>query len=158
MDPRPRARVLRRSRAGVLGGAARRTAGARAHRLPPSGRVVRGGDDPELDPRDDVRFRFRTRLCRVPVADRPAACRRSDVGTGIAHVLRRGDVDVLSLARARRYRSANRSRAPTRGALMDLMASFLEGAILSWALPLSLLIIVTIWWVGSVWSRGDDDS
>jgi hypothetical protein len=41
---------------------------------------------------------------------------------------------------------------------MDVMASFLEGAILSWALPLSLLIIVTIWWVGSVWSRGDDDS
>jgi uncharacterized membrane protein (DUF485 family) len=41
---------------------------------------------------------------------------------------------------------------------MDLMASFLEGAILSWALPLALLIIVMIWWVGLVWFRGDDDA
>jgi hypothetical protein len=38
---------------------------------------------------------------------------------------------------------------------MDLIASFLQGAILSWALPIALLIIVTIWWVGLVWSRGD---
>ena len=40
---------------------------------------------------------------------------------------------------------------------MDLIGSFLEGAILSWALPLALLIIVTIWWVGLVWFRGDQD-
>jgi hypothetical protein len=40
---------------------------------------------------------------------------------------------------------------------MDLIATFLEGAILSWALPLALLIIVTIWWVGLVWFRGDQD-
>ena len=33
---------------------------------------------------------------------------------------------------------------------MDVTASFLEGAILSWALPLALLIVVTIWWVGIV--------
>ena len=41
---------------------------------------------------------------------------------------------------------------------MDVTASFLAGAILSWALPLALLIIVTIWWVGIVWFRGDEDS
>jgi hypothetical protein len=41
---------------------------------------------------------------------------------------------------------------------MDLTASFLEGAILSWAVPLALLIIVTIWFVGLVWGRGDEDS
>jgi hypothetical protein len=41
---------------------------------------------------------------------------------------------------------------------MDLTASFLEGAILSWALPLALLIIVTIWFVGLVWFRGDEDN
>jgi cytochrome c-type biogenesis protein CcmH/NrfF len=41
---------------------------------------------------------------------------------------------------------------------MDVTASFLEGAILSWAIPLALLILVTIWWVGIVRSRnrGDD--
>jgi len=41
---------------------------------------------------------------------------------------------------------------------MDLTASFLQGAILSWALPIALLIIVTIWWVGLVWFRGNQDS
>jgi hypothetical protein len=41
---------------------------------------------------------------------------------------------------------------------MDVTASFLAGSILSWALPLALLIIVTIWWVGIVWFRGDKDS
>ena len=30
---------------------------------------------------------------------------------------------------------------------MDVTASFLAGAILSWALPLALLIVVTIWWM-----------
>ncbi len=37
---------------------------------------------------------------------------------------------------------------------MDVTASFLAGSILSWALPLALLIVVTIWWVGIVWFRG----
>ena len=35
---------------------------------------------------------------------------------------------------------------------MDVTASFLDGSILSWALPLALLIVVTIWWVRIVWS------
>ena len=30
---------------------------------------------------------------------------------------------------------------------MDVTASFLSGAILSWALPLALLIGITIWWL-----------
>ena len=41
---------------------------------------------------------------------------------------------------------------------MDMTASFLEGAILSWAVPLALLIIVTIWWVGVLRSRDRDDA
>ena len=41
---------------------------------------------------------------------------------------------------------------------MDVTASFLAGSILSWALQLALLIIVTIWWVGIVRFRGDKDS
>jgi hypothetical protein len=40
---------------------------------------------------------------------------------------------------------------------MDLTASFLEGAILSWAIPLAILILVTIWWVGIVRSRDRSD-
>jgi cytochrome c-type biogenesis protein CcmH/NrfF len=30
---------------------------------------------------------------------------------------------------------------------MDVIASFIAGAILGWALPLALLIAVTIWWM-----------
>ena len=41
---------------------------------------------------------------------------------------------------------------------MDVMASFLEGAILSWAVPLSLLIIVTIWWVVVFRRRSSDET
>jgi len=41
---------------------------------------------------------------------------------------------------------------------MDVTASFLAGSILSWAVPLGLLIVVTIWWVGLVWFRGDEDT
>ena len=41
---------------------------------------------------------------------------------------------------------------------MDVTASFLAGSILSWAVPLGLLIVVTIWWVGIVWFRGDEDT
>jgi cytochrome c-type biogenesis protein CcmH/NrfF len=40
---------------------------------------------------------------------------------------------------------------------MDVTASFLEGAILSWAIPLAILILVTIWWVGIVRSRDRSD-
>ncbi len=37
---------------------------------------------------------------------------------------------------------------------MDVTASFLEGAILSWALPLALLVGVTIWWLLVLRRRG----
>jgi hypothetical protein len=40
---------------------------------------------------------------------------------------------------------------------MDVIASFLAGAILSWAIPLSLLIIVAIWWVWLVRGRRGED-
>jgi cytochrome c-type biogenesis protein CcmH/NrfF len=39
---------------------------------------------------------------------------------------------------------------------MDVTATFLSGAILSWALPLALLVAVTIWWV-VVLRRGSSD-
>lgn len=40
---------------------------------------------------------------------------------------------------------------------MDVIASFLAGSILGWAMPLVLLIAVTIWWVMVLRrrSRGD---
>lgn len=40
---------------------------------------------------------------------------------------------------------------------MDLMASFLAGSILSWAMPICLLIAITIWWIVLLRrrSRGD---
>jgi cytochrome c-type biogenesis protein CcmH/NrfF len=41
---------------------------------------------------------------------------------------------------------------------MDLTASFLEGAILSWALPLGLLIAITIWWLVVLRRRSSDDA
>jgi hypothetical protein len=41
---------------------------------------------------------------------------------------------------------------------MDVTASFLAGSILTLVLPLGLLIVVTIWWVGLVWFRGDEDT
>jgi cytochrome c-type biogenesis protein CcmH/NrfF len=41
---------------------------------------------------------------------------------------------------------------------MDVTASFLEGAILSWALPLALLTAVTIWWIVVLRRRSSDDS
>ena len=40
---------------------------------------------------------------------------------------------------------------------MDVTASFLEGAILSWALPLVLLTAVTIWWIVVLRRRSSDD-
>jgi cytochrome c-type biogenesis protein CcmH/NrfF len=40
---------------------------------------------------------------------------------------------------------------------MDVTASFLEGAILSWALPLALLVAITIWWLIVLRRRGGED-
>jgi cytochrome c-type biogenesis protein CcmH/NrfF len=39
---------------------------------------------------------------------------------------------------------------------MDLTASFLAGSILGWALPIVLLIAITIWWLVVV-RRGSSD-
>ena len=39
---------------------------------------------------------------------------------------------------------------------MDVTASFLDGAILSWALPLALLIAVLIWWLVVLRRRSDE--
>ena len=41
---------------------------------------------------------------------------------------------------------------------MDVTASFLSGAILSWALPLALLIAITIWWIVVLRRRSSDDA
>jgi cytochrome c-type biogenesis protein CcmH/NrfF len=41
---------------------------------------------------------------------------------------------------------------------MDVTATFLSGAILSWALPLALLVAVTIWWVVVVRRGSSDDT
>jgi cytochrome c-type biogenesis protein CcmH/NrfF len=41
---------------------------------------------------------------------------------------------------------------------MDVTASFLSGAILSWALPLALLIAITIWWIVVLRRRSSDDT
>ena len=41
---------------------------------------------------------------------------------------------------------------------MDVTASFLQGAILSWALPLALLVAVTVWWVVVLRRRSSDDA
>jgi cytochrome c-type biogenesis protein CcmH/NrfF len=41
---------------------------------------------------------------------------------------------------------------------MDLTASFLEGAILSWALPLALLVAITVWWLVILRRRSSDDT
>jgi cytochrome c-type biogenesis protein CcmH/NrfF len=41
---------------------------------------------------------------------------------------------------------------------MDLTASFLAGAVLSWALPLALLVGVTIWWLLVLRRRSGDDA
>jgi cytochrome c-type biogenesis protein CcmH/NrfF len=40
---------------------------------------------------------------------------------------------------------------------MDVTASFLSGAILSWALPLALLIGITIWWLVVLRRRSSGD-
>ena len=40
---------------------------------------------------------------------------------------------------------------------MDVSASFLDGASLSWALPLALLVSVTIWWLLVLRRRDSQD-
>jgi cytochrome c-type biogenesis protein CcmH/NrfF len=41
---------------------------------------------------------------------------------------------------------------------MDVTASFLAGAILSWALPLALLVAVLVWWIVVLRRRGGEDA
>jgi cytochrome c-type biogenesis protein CcmH/NrfF len=41
---------------------------------------------------------------------------------------------------------------------MDVTASFLAGSLLSWALPLALLIAVLIWWVVVLRRQGGEDT
>ena len=41
---------------------------------------------------------------------------------------------------------------------MDVTATFLSGAILSWALPLALLVAITIWWIVILRRRSSDDA
>jgi cytochrome c-type biogenesis protein CcmH/NrfF len=41
---------------------------------------------------------------------------------------------------------------------MDVTASFLQGAILTWALPLALLIAILIWWIVVLRRRSSDES
>ena len=38
---------------------------------------------------------------------------------------------------------------------MDVTASFLAGSILGWAMPLALLVAVTIWWIVILRRRGE---
>jgi cytochrome c-type biogenesis protein CcmH/NrfF len=41
---------------------------------------------------------------------------------------------------------------------MDVTASFLAGALLSWALPLALLVSVLTWWIVVLRRRRDEDA
>lgn len=41
---------------------------------------------------------------------------------------------------------------------MDVTGSFLEGAILTWAVPLALLVAITIWWLVVLRRRSSDDA
>jgi cytochrome c-type biogenesis protein CcmH/NrfF len=41
---------------------------------------------------------------------------------------------------------------------MDVTASFLAGSLLSWAMPLALLIGVLIWWMVVLRRRSSDDA
>ena len=71
---------LRRARTRLLGSAARRAAGACAHRQSPAGDLVRRRDGAGLDPGDRARVRDDAGLHGVPLADRPAARRRRSCG------------------------------------------------------------------------------
>ncbi len=39
---------------------------------------------------------------------------------------------------------------------MDLTASFLAGSILGWALPIVLLLVITVWWLLILKRRGPE--
>ena len=41
---------------------------------------------------------------------------------------------------------------------MDVIAAYLSAEILSWAVPLALLIAVTIWWMIVLRRRSGDDA
>lgn len=41
---------------------------------------------------------------------------------------------------------------------MDLIASFLAGSLLSWALPLGVLAVVLIWWASILRRRPGGDA
>ena len=41
---------------------------------------------------------------------------------------------------------------------MDVIASFLEGAILTLVLPVALLTAITIWWIVVLRRRSSDDT
>jgi cytochrome c-type biogenesis protein CcmH/NrfF len=41
---------------------------------------------------------------------------------------------------------------------MDVTASYLNAEILTWALPLALLIAITIWWMIVLRRRSNDDA
>jgi cytochrome c-type biogenesis protein CcmH/NrfF len=41
---------------------------------------------------------------------------------------------------------------------MDVTASFLAGALLSWALPLALLLAILVWWMVVLRRRGRENS
>jgi cytochrome c-type biogenesis protein CcmH/NrfF len=41
---------------------------------------------------------------------------------------------------------------------MDVTASFLAGSLLSWALPLGLLIAILVWWMLVLRRRGSEDT
>jgi cytochrome c-type biogenesis protein CcmH/NrfF len=41
---------------------------------------------------------------------------------------------------------------------MDVTASFLAGSILGWALPIGLLLAITLWWLVILRRRGGQDT
>jgi len=41
---------------------------------------------------------------------------------------------------------------------MYVTASFLSGAILSWAMPLALLVAILVWWIVVLRRRGSEDA
>jgi cytochrome c-type biogenesis protein CcmH/NrfF len=41
---------------------------------------------------------------------------------------------------------------------MDVTASFLAGSILGWALPIVLLLAITVWWLIVLRRRSGDDT
>ena len=41
---------------------------------------------------------------------------------------------------------------------MDVTASFLAGSLLSWAMPLALLVAVLVWWTVVLRRRGGGDA